>query len=166
VLDTALKFLTTSIVLRLIPPFLVMAIAVGVASSLMPRAQLLGWLYLLCGFVSYLLLLHHVGEEMLPAKQLNTIGLFCLFFLTSVLLVLLFSFAWCWFFPFGSPAGDRQDGHTAIYFSAVVMTTLGFGDLVPLTTSGKYLVIVEALFGSAHMVAFFSIGMARVLTPP
>jgi len=47
------------------------------------------------------------------------------------------------------PAGVPLDGHfqRMLYLSAVTVTTLGYGDIVPLTTTTRLLVASEAVFG-------------------
>jgi Ion channel len=41
-----------------------------------------------------------------------------------------------------------------IYLSAVVQTTLSFGDLVPMTTAARIVVAIQAIFGIA-IAGFF-----------
>jgi|HubBroStandDraft_6_1064221.scaffolds.fasta_scaffold2465799_1 hypothetical protein len=41
-----------------------------------------------------------------------------------------------------------------MYLSAVVQTTLGFGDLVPMTTAARIVVAIQAIFGIA-IAGFF-----------
>lgn len=48
--------------------------------------------------------------------------------------------------------GDISDPVKYLYFSFVVITTLGFGDLTPRTDAGRVLVTVEALIGQIFLV--------------
>lgn len=48
--------------------------------------------------------------------------------------------------------GRHQDRSNYVYFSYIVMTTVGFGDLTPATKIGKTLVVTEALLGQIFLV--------------
>lgn len=48
----------------------------------------------------------------------------------------------------------------AIYFSVVTWTTLGFGDVLPATEIGRWLVVIEALFGYVIMALLISVFLA------
>jgi hypothetical protein len=48
--------------------------------------------------------------------------------------------------------GRVEDPVEYLYFSYVVLTTVGFGDLTPGTNSGRILVTIEALFGQVFLV--------------
>jgi ion channel len=47
----------------------------------------------------------------------------------------------------GDPSGISGQFGRMLYFSAVVMTTLGLGDIVPMTARSRGLVAAEAIFG-------------------
>lgn len=51
----------------------------------------------------------------------------------------------------------------ALYFSAMTLATVGFGDLVPETTAAKLFTVVYVLFGIGILVAFFSSLAGRTL---
>lgn len=66
--------------------------------------------------------------------------------------------------PFGFGTTDGQFFINALYFTAVTMTTLGFGDIVPLTWDGKLLLIFQCFAGYimfALMVGIITRGVAR-----
>jgi uncharacterized protein YjbI with pentapeptide repeats len=53
-----------------------------------------------------------------------------------------------WRLTKGSPGGaQKQDFVAALYYSIVTFTTLGFGDIYPITTEGRIAIIVEVLLG-------------------
>jgi voltage-gated potassium channel Kch len=54
----------------------------------------------------------------------------------------------------------------AIYFSVVAWTTLGFGDVLPATDTGRWLVVVEALFGYVIMALLISVFLAVLKKDP
>jgi len=45
----------------------------------------------------------------------------------------------------------------SVYFTVVTLTTIGFGDLVPLTDTGKIITIFTSFFGIAMVFYFVSI---------
>jgi hypothetical protein len=51
----------------------------------------------------------------------------------------------------------------ALYFSAMSLATVGFGDLVPETDVGKVFTVVYVLGGIGTLVAFFTALTAKVL---
>jgi ion channel len=57
--------------------------------------------------------------------------------------------------PFFQQAGTHDQGEF-LYFSFVVLTTLGFGDLAPTEGLPQALVVVEALLGSIFLVTLVS----------
>lgn len=62
-------------------------------------------------------------------------------------------------------SGEALTPESAIYFSFVTLTTLGFGDLTPAASSGRTLVTLEAMAGQFYIaiaVARLVAGMATV----
>jgi len=51
----------------------------------------------------------------------------------------------------------------SVYFCAMTLATVGFGDLVPETTTAKLFTVVYVLVGIGLLVAFFSALAARTL---
>lgn len=47
----------------------------------------------------------------------------------------------------GFPSGLRYNLARMLYLSAVTLTTLGFGDIVPITTLARILIAIESIFG-------------------
>jgi len=90
------------------------------------------------------------------------------FFGASFVLAGLFAMGWALFGWFGPSTYDPcfvRTGIDAFYFSVITLTSVGFGDLVPYTGPAKLFASLEALMGSSHMVAFFSVLLLRVKDP-
>lgn len=51
----------------------------------------------------------------------------------------------------------------ALYYSVATTTTVGFGDIVPLTHAGKALAIVSMLLGSGLFVAFTAVLASSII---
>jgi voltage-gated potassium channel len=52
----------------------------------------------------------------------------------------------------------------SVYFCVMTLATVGFGDLVPTTDTGKLFTVAYVLAGIGLLVAFFSALAARTLT--
>ena len=50
-----------------------------------------------------------------------------------------------------------------IYFSFVTLTTVGFGDVVPLSVLGKRLAVFEAAMGSIYMAVIIAMIVGRYM---
>ena len=91
-------------------------------------------------------------------------GAVCLYLLLGT----LFTFA------FGAVAGSGAffagDEPTTLatlqYFSFVTLTTVGYGDLAPLTRVGRSLAVVEALIGQVYLVTVVALLVGRLGTGP
>jgi len=53
---------------------------------------------------------------------------------------------------FSYPGGPREDTFRFLYFSFVTITTLGYGDITPLTRKASSLVMLEAVTGQMYLV--------------
>lgn len=60
----------------------------------------------------------------------------------------------------GALAGLEGPAHELFYFSFVTLTTLGFGDITPVSQAARAMVTVEALVGQLYLV----ITVARLVT--
>jgi hypothetical protein len=80
--------------------------------------------------------------------------------------ILLLQFAAGWYtFGFFQPS-SLATGQTylptltdAVYFSAITLTTVGYGDYLPSNTAGKMLAAIQVVTGTMHMVAFLALMM-------
>lgn len=52
--------------------------------------------------------------------------------------------------------GDKIDPYSLIYFSFCTLTTLGYGDIVPVSVGARSLAILEGLTGQLYMVILIS----------
>jgi len=74
-----------------------------------------------------------------------------------LLLAMMWTFAYLildYFYPgsFSIPASRSRDTFQYLYFSFVTITTLGYGDVAPLTHKASSLVILEAVVGQMYLV--------------
>lgn len=58
--------------------------------------------------------------------------------------------------------GDHETPLSPLYFSIVTLTTLGFGDVLPASTAGQVLVMVEVIIGYTMLSGLFSIFATRM----
>ena len=55
-------------------------------------------------------------------------------------------------YPIGPPAADHSmEGFNALYFSFITLSTVGFGDIVPVSSMARMLAITEAVFGMFYV---------------
>jgi voltage-gated potassium channel len=54
-------------------------------------------------------------------------------------------------FTLGPKSSQSMNGFTGLYFSFITLTTVGYGDIVPVSEVARMLAIVEAMFGMFYM---------------
>ena len=54
-------------------------------------------------------------------------------------------------FTFGPKSGQSMNGFTGLYFSFITLSTVGYGDIVPVSEVARMLSMVEALFGMFYV---------------
>ncbi|MGO9588124.1 MAG: potassium channel family protein [Limisphaerales bacterium] len=54
------------------------------------------------------------------------------------------------------PAGQAMDGFTAYYFSFVTLTTVGYGDITPVSNGARALAAMEAMTGTLYVAVLIS----------
>lgn len=59
-------------------------------------------------------------------------------------------------FSLGSAKPAAENSVISIYFSFVTITTLGYGDILPISTSARILSVMEALVGQLYLVVLVS----------
>lgn len=63
----------------------------------------------------------------------------------------------------GIPTSYNERGFLRyLYFSGVTITTLGYGDIVPITNSMRFLVTVESVLGILLLAVFVSMELSRI----
>lgn len=115
-----------------------------------------GLLLLLYLFIIRLMLLQIFYAEVIT---INTIGLaLCTYILIGTIWVLFYT-------PivhldpnaFSVPLKDETDTfHTLIYFSYVTLTTLGYGDISPVSNIARNLAVLEAITGTLFLAVLIS----------
>lgn len=85
--------------------------------------------------------------------------IFLIFFANTLILIFGYIFYWL---EFGQnpTIGSFLD---AVYFSVTTMTTVGFGDVHPVTSAGKILAIVMMLIGTGFYVSFTAVLASLVM---
>ncbi len=73
-----------------------------------------------------------------------------------------YAFMGAWDGVFFAQTADVQNGVDYFYFSFVTITTTGFGDLTPVTDTGKMLAAFEALIGQVYLVTVVALAVAGV----
>ncbi len=64
------------------------------------------------------------------------------------------------------PAGQSMDGFTAYYFSFVTLTTVGYGDITPVSNAARALAALEAMTGTLYLAVLISRLVALYSTTP
>ncbi len=59
-------------------------------------------------------------------------------------------------FSTGPASGQTMDGFTAYYFSFVTLTTVGYGDITPVTNGARALAAMEAMTGTLYVAVLIS----------
>jgi voltage-gated potassium channel len=71
-------------------------------------------------------------------------------------------------FAFNVPqlAGQTMDGPTAFYFSFVTLSTVGYGDITPVSPVARMLAVTEAMTGLLYVAVLIARLVALYSTPP
>jgi len=67
---------------------------------------------------------------------------------------------------FAMPAGGTMDGFTALYFSFITLSTVGYGDIAPVSKAARMLAPMEAVVGLFYVAVLISRLVAIYSTPP
>lgn len=121
--------------------------------------QFIQLLLMLYFFVMTLRLAAQQALFALPVTRNSIVGAICIFLLLGliwvILYLLLIEFTGAAFVGLEARAW-QANFPSLIYFSFVTLTTLGFGDLVPLTPLARFLVYIEAIVGVFYMAIVVS----------
>lgn len=87
------------------------------------------------------------------------LGAVCVYFLIGVVWALLYSLVDA-FLPGSYSVSDKQvfslDMNDFVYFSMVTLTTLGYGDITPVSASARSLAAMEALVGQIYLTVIIA----------
>jgi hypothetical protein len=121
--------------------------------DLVPQALLIGFVMLFVAFVvahllRFILRARQVDAEVLCA---GVAGFFMIGLLWSIAYLLVSRMQPGSFSISAGASGAVMDGFNAIYFSFVNLSTVGFGDIVPLSRIARMLAVAEATVGMFYM---------------
>ena len=96
------------------------------------------------------------------------------YLLLGLLWTPLYVAAWRWnSAAFIMPAGATMDGFSAFYFSFITLSTVGYGDIAPVSKAARMLAVTEAVAGLfyvavliSRLVAIYSSAPPNQATPP
>jgi len=120
--------------------------------------------YLVPGLVFVLFVLAHLLSFILRAPRVNS-EVLCAGLSAYLLLGLLWSFAYllvaqirpnAFAFTVNAAANESMEGFRALYFSLITLSTVGYGDIVPVTPVARMLAAMEAMTGTLFMAVFIS----------
>jgi len=63
-------------------------------------------------------------------------------------------------------AGSGSDFHDFIYFSFVTMTTLGYGDIIPVSSLAKSITILVSISGQLYLAILVAMLVGKLLSNP
>lgn len=147
------------VIISLSVPFLAFDVAVLFA----PHPVLFGLTYgsgaLLYAFIIYVLL-----KDLLVQRNITAGMILC-----AISIYLLIGFMWGGIYGVIETADPRAFAgldHAAdiLYFSFVALTTVGFGDIAPVSILARWLAILEAAMGSIYMAIIVALIVGRYLS--
>ncbi len=130
-------------------------------------APILDWISLISPFAFYAYATWIVGAKVFRSREVTTdtlAGAACVYMLLGILWWYLYTAA-AWIEPGSFAGGGWTEASSTgrrgdlLYFSYVTLTTLGYGDLTPVTAQARSLAIVEAVTG----VLYLAIMIARLV---
>ena len=96
----------------------------------------------------------HVDAEVLSAGIVVYLMLGLLWSLSYMLLAQITPASFL--FALADRPHDRMDGFNAFYFSFSTLTTLGFGDITPVTRVARTLAVMETVTGTLYLAILIS----------
>lgn len=136
-------------------------VLITVVMAILDKAEL-EFIHLLLMLVFFLLTLKLAAQQALFSGKITSnslVGSICIFLLLGLIWV-MFYLLLAEFYPdsfSGLAASSWQDNFPDfIYFSFVTLTTLGFGDLLPVSPLARFLVYMEAIIGVFYMAIVVS----------
>jgi len=117
------------------------------------------------GTILYLYIIVLLLKNLLAQKTVTTDMIYC-----AISIYLLIGIMWAGIYAIleslspGSFSGAASSVDP-IYFSFVTLTTVGYGDVAPLTILSKRLAVFEAAMGSIYMAIIVALIVGRYLSP-
>jgi hypothetical protein len=117
------------------------------------------------GTMLYMYIVIHLLKDLLTRTTITTDMIYC-----AISIYLLIGIMWAGVYglleslvpgSFSAPSGSVD----FIYFSFVTLTTVGYGDVAPLTVLAKRLAIFEAGMGGIYMAIIVALIVGRYLSP-
>ena len=122
------------------------------------------WAFLTPGLLFILFIIGHLLRFILRARRIDS-EVLCAGMVTYLMLGLLWGFAYtlvwrtvpdAFAFSTGPDSSHSLKGFTAIYFSFMTLTTVGYGDIVPLCSVARMLAMMEAMTGTLYIAVLIS----------
>ncbi len=85
----------------------------------------------------------------------------CVYLLIALLFASLYQFFAVFISPFLNGTGDSPNASEALYFSVITMATVGYGDITPISSVARALVVAEALLGQLYLVSVVAAVVGR-----
>lgn len=135
------------------------------AVSLFHQARSVSVVMYAFGTLMYVYIVVLLLKALLARQSVTTDMIYC-----AISIYLLIGIMWAGIFAvvetvapgsFASPSGSVD----FIYFSFVTLTTVGYGDVAPLTVLSKRLAVFEAGMGGVYMAIIVALIVGRYLTP-
>jgi hypothetical protein len=121
------------------------------------------WVIFVAGLIFLIFLIGQFLRFILRAPQVNAEVMYA-----GISVYLLLGLSWTFAyvivaqlapgsFAFSTgPAGQTMDGFTAYYFSFVTLTTVGYGDITPVSNGARALAAMEAMTGTLYVAVLIS----------
>jgi len=127
------------------------------------------YLYLstLCDFLFILLIIFTALNQIIYSDKIslhNLAGTVCVYLLAGILWSLVYYFlntSMPGSFEGNLSSTKQLHLHDFVYFSFVTLTTLGYGDIVPITATARSVVYIEAIFAQFY-IAILVAGLVSV----
>jgi hypothetical protein len=120
--------------------------------------------FLSCALVFILFVIFHLLRFILRASRVNR-EVLCAGISAYLLCGLLWTLAYVlvgklipdsFSFSTGPASSQVMEGSTAFYFSFITLTTVGYGDIVPVSQLARMLAALEAMTGTLYLAVFIS----------